>query len=122
MKKITIILVLLASTFFVTAQTGSCQTGDCVNGYGTYVWDSYVGDKTYTGNWKNGKQNGMGKYDFIEKHRKGGGHDLNLIIELKFMKGIGLMVDIVAMEYILTKQAQKITRYCLTRKNMKVIG
>jgi hypothetical protein len=75
MKKTALLFVLLASTFWVRAQTGRCTSGDCVNGYGTYVWDSYVGDKTYTGNWKNGKQNGMGKYDFIEKHRKGGGHD-----------------------------------------------
>ena len=93
MRKSVILLVLLASTFLVTAQTGKCTSGDCENGYGTYDW--YSG-KTYTGNWKNGKQNGMCKYDFI--------------------------VDIVAMEYILTKQVLKITRYCLTHKNTKEIG
>lgn len=72
MRKIAIVLVLLTSTFFVAAQSGSCKTGDCENGYGTYLWNS---GSTYTGNWKNGKMNGMGNYNFIEKHLKGGGND-----------------------------------------------
>ena len=62
MKKSALLLVLLASTFLVRSQTFGCTSGDCVNGHGTYVWDSYVGDKTYTGNWKNGKMDGYGLF------------------------------------------------------------
>ncbi len=70
MKKTALLFVLLASTFLVRAQTGKCTSGDCENGYGTYVWDSYDGDKTYIGNWKNGKPNGMGNFTHIVKNPK----------------------------------------------------
>ena len=40
MKKSALLLVLLASTFLVTAQTNKCTFGDCQNGKGTYVYDN----------------------------------------------------------------------------------
>jgi len=65
MKKL--LLLVLLSTFSVTAQTGKCTSGDCENGYGTYDWNN---GKTYTGNWQNGKPNGMGNFTHIVKNPK----------------------------------------------------
>ena len=45
MKKL-LLLVLLTSTFLVTAQIDKCTSGDCENGKGTFVYGngSYQGD------------------------------------------------------------------------------
>ncbi len=61
MKKL-LLLVLLTSTFLVTAQIDKCTSGDCENGKGTFVY----GNGSYQGDWKNGKHNGKGTYKWVE--------------------------------------------------------
>ena len=52
MKKITIILFLIISTFGF----GQCVDGNCENGVGTYLWED---GSISNGSWKNGELNGI---------------------------------------------------------------
>lgn len=62
MKNAAVLLSLLLSTFFVTAQINKCTSGDCANGVGTYVFDN---GNTYTGSFKNYLKDGKGVFTWV---------------------------------------------------------
>ena len=78
MKKL--LLLVLLSTFFVTAQKIGCTSGYCDDGYGTFVFEN---GNTYTGNFKSYVREGKGTFtwttgdvysgDWLEGSRTGSG-------------------------------------------------
>ncbi len=54
--------------------TAKCLWGDCINGYGSYLFET---DDTYTGDFINGKLNGVGKYTWASSGESYDGYWLN---------------------------------------------
>lgn len=78
MRKLVLLTIILMAGFFANAQSPEFfvnakssdgkTSGDCQNGFGTCAWGTGVYTVTYTGNFLNGKPNGIGKYyRMIEK-------------------------------------------------------